>query len=217
MELLVAASQTGNIDALYAAIRENPNVLAEIDDVPFVDTPLHVAASAGHVQYAMEIMRLMPSFAAKSNPDGFRPIHLALQNDHIQLVIMLVKKYSDLVRVKGRENMTPLHYAAEKGNIELLAKFLSICPKSVFDVSIRDETALHVALKNDMFEAFVFLVRRLQLSCHEEAHLEKRILNWMDVEGNTVMHIATSKNQLQASSVIIVPIILPLIQLLSFY
>ncbi|KAF2318771.1 hypothetical protein GH714_010600 [Hevea brasiliensis] len=194
MELLMEASQAGNIDGLYAAIRENPNILAQIDAVPFVDTPLHAAASAGHIQYAREIMRLMPSFATKSNQDGFCPIHLALHKGHIQLVIWLVERDSDLVRLKGREAITPLHYVAEQGNLHLLDRFLLFCPKSIEDVTIRNETALHIALRNDMFEAFEFLVGRLHWDCHEEArYWEKRILNWKDVTGNTVLHIATSK------------------------
>ncbi|KAF2318785.1 hypothetical protein GH714_010713 [Hevea brasiliensis] len=203
MELLMEASQAGNIDGLYAAIRENANILAQIDAVPFVDTPLHAAASAGHIQYAREIMRLMPSFATKSNQDGFCPIHLALHRGHIQLVIWLVERDSDLVRLKGREAITPLHYVAEQGNLHLLDRFLLVCPKSIEDVTIRNETALHIALRNDMFEAFEFLVGRLHWDCHVEArYREKRILNWKDVTGNTVLHIATSKNQPQASSLV---------------
>ncbi|KAJ9160115.1 hypothetical protein P3X46_025546 [Hevea brasiliensis] len=204
MERLMEASRAGNIDGLYAAIRENANILAQIDAVPFVDTPLHAAASAGHIQYAMEIMRLMPSFATKSDQDGFCPIHLALRSGHIQLVIRLVERDTDLVRLKGREAITPLHYVAEQGNLDLLARFLLVCPKSIEDVTIRNETVLHIALRNNMFEAFEFLVGRLHWDCHEEGrYWEKRILNWKDETGNTVLHIVTSKNQPQVVRLLI--------------
>ncbi|XP_050211892.1 ankyrin repeat-containing protein BDA1-like [Mercurialis annua] len=198
MNPLMEASHAGDTDGLYAATRENPNIFAEIDEIPFADTPLHASASKGHIPYSMEIMKLMPLFATKLNTDGFSPIHLALQNEHIQLAIRLVEKNNDLVRVKGREDITPLHYAVEKGNVELMARFLFVSPKSVEDVNVRNETALHIALRYEMFEAFEFLVGRLQLSYHEEAcYLEKKILNWIDAEGNTILHIATFKKQLQ--------------------
>ncbi|KAF2318773.1 hypothetical protein GH714_010614 [Hevea brasiliensis] len=181
MERLMEASRAGNIDGLYAAIRENANILAQIDAVPFVDTPLHAAASAGHIQYAMEIMRLMPSFAAKSDQDGFCPIHLALRSGHIQLVIRLVERDTDLVRLKGREAITPLHYVAEQGNLDLLARFLLVCPKSIEDMTIRNETVLHIALRNNMFEAFEFLLVKLLISCSVDIN-EKNVEGWTPLD-----------------------------------
>jgi len=76
------AAQQRSIDALYASIQRDPEVLNRIDKIPFVETPLHTVASAGHTWFAMEIMRLKPSFARKLNQDGFTPLHLALQKLH---------------------------------------------------------------------------------------------------------------------------------------
>ena len=78
-----------------------------IDELPFADTPLHIAVSAGHIPFATEMMGLKPSFAWKLNPNGFSPIHLALQNRHIELVQRLLQFDGDLVHVKGRERLTP--------------------------------------------------------------------------------------------------------------
>jgi ankyrin repeat protein len=136
-ESLKDAAQQGNIDALYSLIRRDAYVLDTIDKIPFVETPLHIAASAGHTQFAMEIMRLKPTFARKLNQDGFSPMHLALQNNQTQVVLLLLDVDEDLVRVQGREGVTPLHYVAEIGNIHLLAEFLKACPKSIEYVTIR--------------------------------------------------------------------------------
>ena len=105
-------------------------------------------------------MGLMPSFAWKLNPDGFSPIHLALKNGHIELVRQLLEIDWDLARVKGKECITPLHYVVEIGDchIDLLDKFLLVCPNSITDVTMRDKTALYIALKNDQLKAFKFLV-----------------------------------------------------------
>ena len=107
------AAQAGNVDALYELIWEDAYLLDQIDRVPFVDTPLHIAASMGHVNFALEIMRLKPSFARKQNQYGFSPLHLALQNSHTQMVLRLIDVDRNLVRVQGREGVTPLHYVAE--------------------------------------------------------------------------------------------------------
>ena len=136
--------------------------MEHIDELPFVDTPLHIAASVGHIPFALEMMGLKPSFARKLNPEGYSLIHLALQNGHTKLVRQLLQVDGDLVSVKGRERITPLHYVTATGDqLDLLAKFLSFCPDSIANVTIQNETTLHIVLKHDKLKAFKFLVRWL--------------------------------------------------------
>ncbi|KAE8055786.1 hypothetical protein FH972_012608 [Carpinus fangiana] len=190
------AAQQGSVDALYRLIHSDANVLDRIDDIPFVETPLHIAVSAGHTYFALEIMKLKPSFAKKLNKDGFTPVHLALQNKQTQLVLRLVDVDKELVRVKGRDNVTPLHSAAQLGKLDLLAKFLKVCPESIKDVTIRKETALHIALKYDTFDAFQLILKWLKQALFKDVSLwEKKLLYWEDEEGNTLMHVAVTKNQ----------------------
>ncbi|XP_030974711.1 ankyrin repeat-containing protein BDA1-like [Quercus lobata] len=206
IEKMKQVAQHGNIDAFYILIMEDVKLLEDIDQLvttticPFVDTPLHIAASAGHIPLAMELMRLKPSFAWKPNPDGFNPIHLALLNGQTHMVLWLLKVDGNLVRVQGREGMTPLHYAAiTEDHLDLLDKFLKIYPKSIKDVTIRNENALHSALKYDKLEAFLHLVRWLRKNWSQNTILwESEVLNWKDEEGNTALHIAVSKNQPKA-------------------
>ncbi|XP_059441851.1 uncharacterized protein LOC132174175 [Corylus avellana] len=188
------AAQQGSVDALYTLIHSDAKVLDRIDEIPFVDTPLHVAAYAGHTRFAMEIVRLKPSFIRKLNQNGFTPVHLALQNDQTQLLHRLLDVDDHLVRVQGREGVTLLHYAAQTGNIYLLAEFQKVCPMSIKDVTIRGETALHIALNYNQLEAFELLIRWLQQTTFEDSALwEKKLLNWKDEEGKTVLHIAAMK------------------------
>uniref|UniRef100_A0A2N9GIP0 PGG domain-containing protein n=1 Tax=Fagus sylvatica TaxID=28930 RepID=A0A2N9GIP0_FAGSY len=109
---------------------------------------------------------------------------------HTEMVRRLLQVDGDLVRVKGREHITPLHYAAEicGDQLNLLAEFLSCCPKSIVDVTIRNETALHIALKHDYLEAFKFLVGWLKRSWFKNAaSYERKVLNAWDQEGNTAV------------------------------
>ncbi|KAK7814531.1 ankyrin repeat-containing protein bda1 [Quercus suber] len=124
-------AEGGDITALHQLIEEDVNLLDHIDQVQCVQTPLHIAASAWHIQFAIEVMGLKLSFARKLNPDGFNPIHLALKNGHIELVRQLLEIDRDLAHVKGKECITPLHYVVET------------------DVIVRDEMALHIALKRE--------------------------------------------------------------------
>ena len=201
-EKLKQVAQDGNIDNFYRLIREDAKLLEAIDELPFVDTPLHIAASVGNVPFAMEMMRLKPSLVSKPNPDGFSPLHLALQREQIEMVRRLLQVDGDLVRMKAKEGMTLLHYAIiTYDHLDLLVEFLSLCPHSIEDVTIRNETALHIALKYDKLEAFKLLVGWLrQNRSRNSLFWERKVLNWKDGEGNTVLHVAISKNQPQACS-----------------
>ncbi|XP_007009507.2 PREDICTED: ankyrin repeat-containing protein At2g01680 [Theobroma cacao] len=190
-ERLRGAAQAGNIDALYALIREDAYLLDGIDQMPFFDTPLHIAAAAGHTDFAMEIMNLKPSLALKLNHDGFSPIHLALQNGQKETVLDLLGMDKDLVRVKGKEGKTPLHYVVGEADLSLVFTFLLCCPECIRDVTNQNETALHIAAQKNLLEALQVLVGLLRRTHHKDGKLwDKEVLNWKDKEGDTVLHIA---------------------------
>jgi ankyrin repeat protein len=144
---------------------------------------------------------LKPSFARKLNPNGFTPLLVAMHNNQTLLVRELLAVHKDLVCDQGRGGVNPLHYAAQTGNLFLLGTFLAVCPNSIEEVTSQSETALHIALKNDKLDAFQLLVGWLRRAVFKNAAFwEKRILNWLDLNGNSVLHIAASKNEPQASS-----------------
>ncbi|KAK8334122.1 hypothetical protein V6Z11_A10G252400 [Gossypium hirsutum] len=213
---MIGAAQTGNINVLYELIQKDPYVLERIDHVSFLDTPLHVAASAGHADFMMEMINLKPSFARKLNQAGFSPMHLALQNNRTQAaalsqirdidklydplsrssfspfitVLRLLKFDEGLVRVKGRGGLTPLHHVAQTGDVDLLIKFLEVCPEAVEDVTVRDETVFHLA--------------SWWGGRHEAAQRwEKEQLSCADIDGNTVLHIAAIENPPQVVKVLL--------------
>ncbi|XP_057731231.1 ankyrin repeat-containing protein BDA1-like [Arachis stenosperma] len=205
---LYGAASLGETDTIYKVIQQNPRILEVVDAVPFVNTPLHTAAYAGHLEFSIEIMRLKPSFGSKLNEQGFSPIHLALQNNQHNLVRRLVEINKDLVRVKGREGVTPLHFLCQSGddneNITLLIDLLEACPDSIEDVNVRNETALHIALINGNLRAFRIIVGWLRSIVREDAFsLERSILNWKDSDGNTILHIATRNANQQAVDLLI--------------
>ncbi|XP_058749262.1 ankyrin repeat-containing protein BDA1-like [Vicia villosa] len=133
--------ETDNIDLLYEVIQDDPSILEIIDKNQFVDTPLHIAASMGHLEFATEIMNLKPSFAMKLNLQGHSPIHLAMDN---------LAHLTESLRKKG---LTPLHIACQNGEVDLLPEFLNACPDSIEDVTARGESALHIVVINHQFKA----------------------------------------------------------------
>lgn len=201
---LVHAAQSGSIDALYDLIHEDPYVFENIDAIPFVNTPLHVAAASGTTAFAMEMMNLKPSFARKLNTYGFSPMHLALENGQARLALELLKVDPCLTRVRGREGMTPLHLLVKKGDNSLLSEFLLACPECIRDVNVNGETALHIAVMNDRYEELQVLTGWVQrMSQKDSASLEVQILNRREKDGNTALHLAAYQDNRQAIRLLI--------------
>lgn len=196
-ERLKEAAQAGDTNALYACIREDPDLFRRVDEAHFVDTPLHIAAATGNTDFAIAVLYLRPSFARKLNKDVFSPIHLALQNHHWKTVLRLLAVDKDLVRVKGKEGYTALHCVAEQGNIHLLAQFLQDCPACIEDLTIRNETALHIAAQNNISEAVEIIARWLRRSHIYGKVSRKHLLDMKDRDGNTALHIAAYNTQPQ--------------------
>lgn len=191
-QILTDVCEAGDINDFYLL---NPD-LERIDEIPFVDTPLHIAASAGKTQLAIEILSLKPSFGRKLNSEGLSPLHSALKKGHVETAKRLIKHDPELIRVRGRERITPLHYVAETENINLLGEFLYACPASIKDLTISGETALHVAVKTSKLNCVLVLLGWLQRTNNRE------ILKLKDENGDTVLHIAVSTNQLQVCALI---------------
>ncbi|XP_022880887.1 ankyrin repeat-containing protein BDA1-like [Olea europaea var. sylvestris] len=185
------AIEDPDIVHLYTKIRNNPHYLEVPSEMPFVESPLHTAASQGRTSLALEILRLKPLLGKKLNLDGLSPLHLALSNGHTNTVRRLVKHNPVLIRVPGREGITLLHYAVEKEDIDLLIYFLLICPSSINDMTVRDETVVHIAVRNENLRAFKVLLGWAGRT------LNTTVLPWRNEEGNTVMHLAALTNQSQ--------------------
>ncbi|KAK5793954.1 ankyrin repeat-containing protein BDA1-like [Gossypium arboreum] len=187
---LKRAARAGNVSDLYSIIERDGNVLKNLDEVEFVNTPLHIAAENGCTEFAMEILSLKPSFARKLHR-GLSPIHLAVQAGHKEMVLRFIEIDKDLVRIRGKNGETPLHYISRVGNYDgLLDKFLETCPDCIRDVTTINSTALHIATENNRLDVLQVLIRTLKKKdyCRE-------VVNRKDKDGNTALHIAARKNQ----------------------
>lgn len=123
-------------------------------------------------------------------------MHLALQNNHIRMVKGFMAIDSSLVSIKGRGGATPLHHVAQTGDAELLGELLFACPSSIEDLTIKFETAVHIAVKNQQLMAFKVLLGWIKRVNKEE------ILDMKDEDGNTVYHIAASINQTEIMKIL---------------
>ncbi|KAF7849820.1 hypothetical protein BT93_L0250 [Corymbia citriodora subsp. variegata] len=191
---LLKAAQKGNVGLLNDLIRSNELILEEAAVQGASHTPFHVACVAGHSNFVQELLKLMPKLAEKVNADGFSPLHIAAARGDVETVREILKagRPQHLCLVKGRERRIPLHCAAANGEIGAMKELLSTSPESVEDMTAREETALHLAVKNNRFDALVVLVE------HLKQHKKEHVINWRDHKGNTALHLAAAGKNFEA-------------------
>ncbi|XAR63277.1 hypothetical protein NMG60_11023163 [Bertholletia excelsa] len=186
---LVEAARMGDVELLHKLVEDDPLMLHSVA-LQGGETPLHIACKAGHLNFVQEILRLKQGFAKDLNHEGFSPLHFASANGYLDIVKELLRVDPSLCLVRGRMGKIPLHSAAIKGRIDVIKELLAARPDSVEELTARKETALHLAVKYNQFEALRFIAEHLKGSPQKST-----ILNKKDQQGNTILHLAVSMKQ----------------------
>ncbi|KAF8028538.1 hypothetical protein BT93_E1230 [Corymbia citriodora subsp. variegata] len=186
---LLEAARKGNIPELKDLISSNEQILEEMALEGAGHTPLHVACVGGHLDFVRELLKHMPKLAEKVNPGGFSPLHIVAARGDVEIAEELLKVGTHLCSLKGRERRIPLHYAVVNGEVNVMKVLLYKSPESVEETTALEETALHLAVKNNRFDEVVVLVD------HLKQHNKEQVINWKDHKGNTALHhAAAAKN-----------------------
>ncbi|KAK0575787.1 hypothetical protein LWI29_007064 [Acer saccharum] len=196
---LYAAACKGDVEALLELLREDPLILFTAT-LSTSDTPLHIAALLGHNEFAKLAMTHNPKLSTEFNRYGYSPIHVASLKGHLQIVKDLLNIDEELCVLRDNcEGRTALHCAAIKGRIDVIRHLLSCRPESAKELTFKGETILHLVVKN---RQGVQIMKPL-ISILGEPILVEDLINCVDEDGNTVLHLATYTNQYQIIKVLL--------------
>jgi ankyrin repeat protein len=115
---IFAAAKAGNLEAVKKFLAENPVLLNA--KTKLGDTPLHWAASCGHV----EVVRYLLSQLAHVDPKnitGTTPLHMACRMGYKEIVELLIASKADVnAKAEEEDDETPLLIAAKRGSMEVI-------------------------------------------------------------------------------------------------
>lgn len=190
LKRLHEAAMKGSVTSLQELLQQNPDILNKSASSSLSDdTPLHVAAFLGNTAFATQLLTQKPELATELNSHCSSPLHVAAAKGYAEIVKELLSVNTDMCFTKDRDGRTPLHLAAIKGRVEVLNEMVRVKPEATRALTGGGESGLHLCLKNNRFEAFKVLV--------ESMGKEDQFVNWRDSEGNSVLHIAVAKKQLE--------------------
>lgn len=131
--------------------------------------PLHmIAALFGHLEFVKKLLEFSKTSTKQLNQDGsYTALHLAAVHGDMDMVKLLLDfgNQADSVPYemclkRDKNGRNPLHCAAIRGGIAVLGALLAACSKSALELTVSErETVLHLAVRNNQCEAFLFLVQ----------------------------------------------------------
>ncbi|KAL8030524.1 hypothetical protein ABFX02_14G291400 [Erythranthe guttata] len=155
------------------------------------DSPLHLAARAGNLGKAKEIIQKIENGAidllSKQNQEGETPLYAAAENGHT-LVVEEFLKHSDVetCSIPANNGFDPFHVAAKQGHLDVLKELLRFFPSLVMTTDTANSTALHTAAAQGHVDV-------VNLLLETDSNLAKIARN----NGKTVLHTAARMGHLE--------------------
>ncbi|XP_044497572.1 ankyrin repeat-containing protein ITN1-like [Mangifera indica] len=156
-----------------------PIILHKISLTRFTETPLHISALLGHVEFTKAIVSQKPQLVTELDSFKRSPLHLAAAEGHGEIVKELLIANKDVSMVADQEGRIPLHLAAMRGRVEVIQELISAKPESIL-VQIHGETALHLCVKHNHLDALKVLVSSVD---------DEEFLNSKNLEGNSILQV----------------------------
>ncbi|KAL1532601.1 ankyrin repeat-containing protein BDA1-like [Salvia divinorum] len=187
-KLFEAATQN-SITSLQQLLIDDPLILERALVNRFNETPLHVAAMLGHVDFVREIIGLQPQLVNELNSQLYSPLHLAAAKGHAGVVKALLSVDNHACLGRDRNELLPLHLATTKGHIEAMKLLLEARPEATMVKACGGENILHLCVKSYRLEALKLIVTSLKPVVD--------FINCGDNDGNTVLHLAVAEKQVE--------------------
>ncbi|KAJ8450465.1 hypothetical protein Cgig2_002150 [Carnegiea gigantea] len=190
---LYEAALVGDVSSLLDVLRLDASILdrCRIQRLArgFIQSPLHIAADLGHLDFVNKILESKPELAEeRDHKQGCTPLHLSAAKGHLEIVNVLLAVNPNLCLERNEIGRNPVHVAAVKGQKLVLGKLLEANPQAAYERTSIGETVLHLCVKHNQLETLKFLVEFIG---------NAPLLNAKDSIGDTILHLALATRQVE--------------------
>ncbi|XP_075665076.1 uncharacterized protein LOC142634675 [Castanea sativa] len=186
---LYNASLSGCTTTLKNLIDIDPCILNKISLTSFSETPLHISALLGHLDFTKTLLAQNPQLVVELDFHKRCPLHLASAEGHIEIVQALLHGNDNTCLIHDQYGRIPLHYAAMRGRVKVVKELIAVWPDSTQVMLDGGETILRLCIKYNQLEALKLLV--------DPVRDARECLNSKDHGGNTILHLAVMLKQIE--------------------
>lgn len=150
------------------------------------------AMSTKNNKAATIILGREPHAAEKYDPKGRTFLHSAILKNDIESVLFLLSVHVNIhSRVQDSSKFTPLHLAVQEGS-EMIVRNLLLAGANVNDVTVQNQTALHVAAAYDRHHICQILIEN---NVNYDA---------VDADLNNALHLACQNGKLNSCRILLI-------------
>ncbi|KAI6682183.1 hypothetical protein NL676_036064 [Syzygium grande] len=183
---LYEAAVKGNVDSLLELLVKDKLLLDRIMTGNRTETPLHIAAMLGYLEFVEEVLARKPELAREQDSQSSTPLHLAAAKGYLNIVASLLRVSPEICFVRDKYERNPLHVAAMKGRVDTLECLVRARPDAARSVVDNGQTILHLCVKHNRLEALKLLIDIMG---------DDQFINSTDEYGDTILHLAAADRQ----------------------
>ncbi|KAH8490401.1 hypothetical protein H0E87_022792 [Populus deltoides] len=170
-----------NTEASIPAEREDGDSLGML---PQGKSPVHAAVKNRIIGILQKIEEAKPELLRLHDKEFGNPLHYASSTGYVEGVQFLLQKYRAGADETDQEGNYPIHLACKGGSVALLEEFLKVIPYPNEFINKKGQNILHVAAQNGHGSLIMCILELDQ-------NIVETLLNAMDEDGNTPLHLAT--------------------------
>ncbi|PHU21092.1 hypothetical protein BC332_12243 [Capsicum chinense] len=186
---LYQAAVEGDVRVLQELLEQDALLLDRLTLTCFKETPLHIAALRGHIEFVRLILAQNPQLAGELDSRKSSALHIASAKGNLQMIKMLLVVNSEMILARDRDGRSPLHLAAIKGRVEVIKELMHVMPRAALGTTANGETVLHLCVKHNQLEVLKLLLMAIKWD-HE-------FLNTKDCDGGNILHLAVADKQIE--------------------
>ena len=192
MRVLYEASYKGCVSTLNSLLLEDPGTLQKLSSQTiFLETPLHISASHGHLEFTKTLLSHKPELALELDSSRRIPLHLASAEGHINIVKELVEACKEACLVRDQEHRIPLHYAVIRGRRDIVLELIRANPESLKILDDKGKNIFHLCV---MYSHLEILKDIVALDAPDTTEL---LIKGDSYGNNTILHLATMQKQVE--------------------